>query len=40
MEKNFLDRTAFTTAKAEQTLKELSTLLNKFNKILRRKNNQ
>ena len=32
--KIFLDRSAFITAKAEQTLNELSVLLNKFNKIL------
>ena len=32
--KIFLDRSAFITAKAEQTLKELSILLNKFNEIL------
>ena len=32
--KIFLDRSAFITAKAEQTLNELSVLLNKFNKVL------
>ena len=32
--KIFIDRSAFITAKAEQTLNELSVLLNKFNKIL------
>ena len=32
--KIFLDRSAFITAKAEQTLNELSVLLNKFNEIL------
>ena len=32
--KIFVDRSAFTTAKAEQTLKELSALLNKFSEIL------
>ena len=32
--KIFLDRSAFITTKAEQTLKELSILLNKFNEIL------
>ena len=32
--KIFVDRTAFTAARAEQTLKELSALLNKFSKIL------
>ncbi|MDB3983017.1 MarR family transcriptional regulator, partial [Candidatus Pelagibacter sp.] len=32
--KIFVDRSAFITAKAEQTLNELSTLLNKFNEIL------
>jgi Mn-dependent DtxR family transcriptional regulator len=32
--KIFVDRSAFTTAKAEQTLKELSILISKFNKIL------
>ena len=32
--KIFVDRSAFTTAKAEQTLKELSILISKFNEIL------
>jgi predicted transcriptional regulator len=32
--KIFVDRSAFTTAKAEQTLKELSMLISKFNEIL------
>ena len=32
--KIFVDRTAFTAARAEQTLKELSALLNKFSEIL------
>ena len=30
----FVDRSAFTTAKAEQTLKELSILISKFNEVL------
>ena len=32
--KIFVDRSAFTTAKAEQTLKELSNLISRFNEIL------